>query len=75
MLPAEQTERRHWLQIFDRLVDDGKHGMVDKLLADSKQALAFADRDGRALLTQALQDQAPCRSCGFLPTPQVPARR
>ncbi len=43
MLPAEHTERRHWLQIFDRLVDDGKHGMVDKLLADSKQALAFAE--------------------------------
>lgn len=42
-LPAKDTERRHWLTIFDRLVDQGKHGMADKLLADAKQALAFAE--------------------------------
>jgi integrase len=42
-LPAKDTERRHWLTVFERLVDDEKFGLVDKLLADSKQALAWAE--------------------------------
>lgn len=67
-LPAEQTERRHWLKIFDGLVDDGLMGIADKLLADSKQALAFGQNrqtiNNNPIYTLTLRDLGVVRSQG-----------
>ena len=67
-LPAEQTERRHWLKIFDGLVDDGLMGIADKLLADSKQALAFGQNrqtiTNNPIYTLTLRDLGVLRSQG-----------
>lgn len=67
-LPAEQTERRHWLKIFDGLVDDGLMGIADKLLADAKQALAFGQNrqtiSNNPIYTLTLRDLGVVRSQG-----------